>query len=147
SVVRTLTDRVKNWRDTKMVRRWVGVGMLEAERSFRRIKGCKEMPVLVAAVRAEIARRVADDDSPESAMPSRNGSVTAGCLVCGEPLPAGRARTTCSDACRQAAWRRRHQPALTPPPLPAGRPRKPTTVYECPACGTACSASSDANAG
>ena len=66
SVVRTLTDRVKNWRDTKMVRRWVGVGMLEAERSFRRIKGCKEMPVLVAAVRAEIARRVADDDSPQT---------------------------------------------------------------------------------
>jgi len=61
SVVRTLTDRVKNWRDTKMVRRWVGVGMLEAERSFRRIKGCKDMPTLVAAVRREVAQRAADD--------------------------------------------------------------------------------------
>lgn len=62
SVVRTLTDRVKNWRDVKMVRRWVGVGMLEAERSFRRIKGCKDMPTLAAAVRREVAQRVADDD-------------------------------------------------------------------------------------
>jgi hypothetical protein len=61
SIVRTFTDRVKNWRDTKMLRRWVGVGLLEAERSFRRVKGCKDMPALVAAVRAEVARRVADD--------------------------------------------------------------------------------------
>jgi putative transposase len=61
SVVRSLTDRVTNWRDAKMVRRWVGVGMLEAERSFRRIKGCREMPVLVAAVRREVARRITPD--------------------------------------------------------------------------------------
>lgn len=61
SVVRTLTDRVKNWRDAKMVRRWVGVGMLEAERSFRRVKGCKDMAILVAAVRKEVAQRIAED--------------------------------------------------------------------------------------
>jgi hypothetical protein len=68
-------------------------------------------------------------------MPSRNGSVTARCLACGDPLPAGRNRTTCSDSCRQAMWRRRHQPpVLTPPPLPPAVPRKPHTVYECPAC-------------
>ena len=61
SVVRTLTDRVKNWRDAKMVRRWVGVGMLEAERSFRRIKGCKDMSLLVSGVRGEVAQRIAAD--------------------------------------------------------------------------------------
>src|SRR5918995_5437928 len=59
--VRTTTARVKRWKDTKMVRRWVGAGMLEAERTFRRIKGCKDMPTLVAAVRTEVARRVAAD--------------------------------------------------------------------------------------
>ncbi len=68
---------------------------------------------------------------------SRNGSVTDSCLVCGECLPAGRPRTTCSDRCRQAAWRRRHQPS---PPvieaLPAFGPAKAHTVYECPACDT-----------
>jgi len=69
-------------------------------------------------------------------MPSRNGYVTARCPVCDGPLPAGRARTTCSDRCRQALWRRRHQPLLTPPPLAARQPRKPHTIYECPQCGT-----------
>ena len=57
SVVQNLCGRVTNWKDPRMVRRWVGVGMLEAERSFRRIKGCKDMPVLTANIRAEIARR------------------------------------------------------------------------------------------
>ena len=61
SVVQNLCGRVKNWKDTRMVRRWVGVGMLEAQRSFRRVKGCKDMPVLVAAVRREVARRLSED--------------------------------------------------------------------------------------
>ena len=69
-------------------------------------------------------------------MPSRNVSVTAGtCQICDQPLPIGRPRTTCSDACRQALWRRRHQPDTTPPPPPMARPRKAVTVYECEECG------------
>lgn len=83
---------------------------------------------------------VAGDDgaaAKASAVPSRNGSVTAGCQVCGGLLPPGRARRTCSDRCRQALWRRRHQSERTPPPpLPQpGLARKAVTVYECPACG------------
>lgn len=66
SVCKTLSSRVKHWRDTTMICRWVGVGMLEAERSFRRVKGCKQMDVLVKAVRAEVARRVAAAE-PEAA--------------------------------------------------------------------------------
>lgn len=69
-------------------------------------------------------------------MPSRNGSVTAGYLVCGGALPLGRPRTTCSDACRQKAFRLRHQQVLTAPELPAARPRKDRTVYECTDCGS-----------
>jgi hypothetical protein len=34
-----------------MVLRWTAAGMLNAERSFRRIKGHKQMPPLVAALR------------------------------------------------------------------------------------------------
>ncbi len=64
SVVQRLGGRVTNWRDPKMVRRWVGVGMLDAERSFRRIRGCKDMPALTAAVRAEVARRQAGQTTP-----------------------------------------------------------------------------------
>jgi predicted nucleic acid-binding Zn ribbon protein len=69
-------------------------------------------------------------------MTSRNGYVTNRCCVCGDPLPAGRPRTTCSDACRQAKWRRFHQPQPAPPELPAAHPRKPHTLYECPECTT-----------
>lgn len=69
--------------------------------------------------------------------PSRNGSATAtSCLACGGPLPPGRPRTTCSDACRQAVWRRRHQPPAAAPALPARQSPKAHTVYECDDCGT-----------
>jgi hypothetical protein len=70
-------------------------------------------------------------------VPSRNGYVTAGtCQHCAQPLPTARSRTTCSDACRQALWRRRHQPEhVRPDALPIGAPRRPVTVYECASCG------------
>jgi putative transposase len=58
SVIRGLTGRVTKWKDASMVNRWVAAGMLEAERSFRRIKGYRDMTTLVTKVRAEVARRV-----------------------------------------------------------------------------------------
>ena len=51
SVARTTMGNVKNWKDGSMKKRWVAAGMLEAERNFRRVRGCKEMPTLVAALR------------------------------------------------------------------------------------------------
>jgi transposase-like protein len=50
SICRTTTDRVKHWRDGTMKKRWITAGMLEAERSFHRIKGHAEMPAFVEAV-------------------------------------------------------------------------------------------------
>ena len=50
SIARTTMGNVKRWRDGTMKKRWLAAGMLEAERSFRRVKGCSEMPVLVAAL-------------------------------------------------------------------------------------------------
>lgn len=50
SIVRTTTGRVKNWHDGTMKKRWIAAGMLEAERSFRRVRGYKHMPKLVAAI-------------------------------------------------------------------------------------------------
>ena len=44
SISRTTTGRVKQWRDGTMKKRWIAAGMLEAERSFRRIKGCPRCP-------------------------------------------------------------------------------------------------------
>ena len=72
--------------------------------------------------------------------PSRDDGVTiaqAICEVCGRAFrPVGR-RRFCSDACRQAAWRRRHSSPAALPALPdaAPRPARSATVYECPSCG------------
>ena len=50
SIVKTTTRNVKRWRDDKMIKRWVAAGMLNAERSFRRVKGVNDMPTLLAAL-------------------------------------------------------------------------------------------------
>lgn len=50
SICRTNNGRVKRWRDGEMKKRWIAAGMLEAERSFRRLKGHADMPTLVAAI-------------------------------------------------------------------------------------------------
>jgi len=54
SIGRTTARNVKRWRDGTMVKRWCAAGMLNAQRSFRRVKGCKDMPILVAALARHI---------------------------------------------------------------------------------------------
>jgi transposase-like protein len=56
SVIRHIQRNVKRWRDGQMVLRWVGAALREAERGFRRIRGYKDMPRLVAALRAHDAQ-------------------------------------------------------------------------------------------
>lgn len=52
SIARTTTGNVKRWRDGQMRRRWCAAGMLEAEKSFRRVRGYRQMPALVKQLRA-----------------------------------------------------------------------------------------------
>jgi transposase-like protein len=52
SRTRQVKRNVKRWRGGQMVVRWVAAGVLEAVKGFRRLKGCKAMPQLVAALRA-----------------------------------------------------------------------------------------------
>lgn len=52
SVTRTVTARVKRWRDGDMRRRWCGAGLMRAEQKFRRVKGYRQIPQLVAALEA-----------------------------------------------------------------------------------------------
>ncbi len=51
SVVRRVSGRVTNYKDAAMAMRWTAAGFLEAERSFRRIRGYAQMPQLIAALR------------------------------------------------------------------------------------------------
>jgi putative transposase len=52
SRTRHVKRNVKRWRTGQMVVRWVAAGVLEAVKGFRRLKGHKEMPKLVVALRA-----------------------------------------------------------------------------------------------
>ena len=54
SITRRTTGRVTRWKDGSMKKRWIAAGMLEAERSFRRVRGFKDMDKLVDA----LARRL-----------------------------------------------------------------------------------------
>jgi putative transposase len=52
SRTRHVKRNVKRWRGGQMVVRWVAAGILEAVKGFRRLKGHKQMPQLVATLRA-----------------------------------------------------------------------------------------------
>lgn len=48
--VRRVTRNVKRWRGGDMARRWTALGILHAQKSFRRIKGHKDLPILIRAL-------------------------------------------------------------------------------------------------
>ena len=54
SFARTTARNVKRWKDVHMVCRWNAAGMLAAERSFRQVKGCKDMPTPVATLTTHV---------------------------------------------------------------------------------------------
>jgi hypothetical protein len=72
--------------------------------------------------------------------PPRNDArndTTGACPVCAAPFTRAGRRRYCSDACRQAAWRRRAGPPPGPVvPLLPPRPRRQGTVYQCASCDT-----------
>ena len=49
-IVKTNARRVKRWNGAAMVLRWVGTGLVKAEAQFRRVRGYKQMHLLVAAL-------------------------------------------------------------------------------------------------
>lgn len=49
--VRVVSRRVKRWRGGKMILRWSAAGLLEAEKGFRKIRGYRDMPFLVDALK------------------------------------------------------------------------------------------------
>jgi putative transposase len=43
---------VRRWRDGAMLVRWIAAGLHDAQRRFRRVKGCSDMPALIRALDA-----------------------------------------------------------------------------------------------
>ena len=65
--IRRITRNVKRWTDGKMVRRWVGAAILEAERGFRRLRGHKGLPLLLEALGRTAERTTRVDRQREAA--------------------------------------------------------------------------------
>jgi transposase-like protein len=54
SIVRVVCRNVKRWRPGSQIERWVGSGLLVAEKQFRRIDGYRAVPGLRAALEADL---------------------------------------------------------------------------------------------
>jgi transposase-like protein len=67
STIRRVTRNVKRWRDGKMVKRWMAASVLEAQRGFRRLRGCKGMPLLISALLNNAEQIDHLDDQQEAA--------------------------------------------------------------------------------
>ena len=52
SGIAKFTRNVRRWRGGSMILRWVGSAILEAEKRFRRVRGYREMPTLIQALRS-----------------------------------------------------------------------------------------------
>ena len=62
---RHITRNVKRWKNIEQKKRWAATALLEAERSFRKLKGFRSMPVLAAALEAQLA--VSEDERAQAA--------------------------------------------------------------------------------
>jgi transposase-like protein len=56
--VRRVSRNVKYWRSPSMALRWTGAAMLEAAKGFRRLKACKQLPLLKAALAELMAKTI-----------------------------------------------------------------------------------------
>jgi len=61
STVRRTQRNVKRWRDGDMRLRWTAAGMAEAQHSFRRVKGHRDLPKLTAAIQRELTPTPTDE--------------------------------------------------------------------------------------
>jgi transposase-like protein len=57
--IRRVTKRVRRWRNSGMVMRWVCTGLIQAESGFRRISGYTQMKFLLEKIKAEKERNKA----------------------------------------------------------------------------------------
>jgi len=60
--VRRVCRNVKYWRSPSMALRWTGAAMLEAAKGFRRLKACKQLPLLRAALAERMAKTLPSNE-------------------------------------------------------------------------------------
>ena len=52
--VRQVTRNVKRWRHAEMALRWTAAGLLEAQKTFRRLKAYRQLPILRNALQEHL---------------------------------------------------------------------------------------------
>jgi transposase-like protein len=57
SIVETVCRNVKRWRDGDHIERWVGSGLLVAERQFRKVIGFRQIPLLLSSLANAVAKK------------------------------------------------------------------------------------------
>ena len=57
SIVETVCRNVKRWRDGDHIERWVGSGLLVAERQFRKVIGHRHIPLLLASLASAVSKK------------------------------------------------------------------------------------------
>ena len=58
--VRQVTRNVKRWRHAGMALRWTAAGLLEAQKTFRRLKAYRQLPILRNALQEHLRKAQAD---------------------------------------------------------------------------------------
>jgi transposase-like protein len=57
SIVETVCRNVKRWRPGDQIERWVGSGLLVAERQFRRVIGHRQIPLLLSSMANAVSKK------------------------------------------------------------------------------------------
>ena len=57
SIVETVCRNVKRWRDGDHIERWVGSGLLVAERQFRKVIGHRQIPLLLSSLANAVSKK------------------------------------------------------------------------------------------
>src|SRR5258707_15719589 len=57
SIAETVCRNVKRWRDGDHIERWVGSGLLVAERQFRRVIGHRQIPMLLSSMATAVSTK------------------------------------------------------------------------------------------
>ena len=53
---RRISRNVKRWRSGAMIVRWTAIGLAQAEKNFRRVRGYRHLPLLVRALRQDAVK-------------------------------------------------------------------------------------------
>ena len=111
SIVEQVCRNVKRWHGGDQRERWVGSGLLVAEKQFRRVQGYKQIPHLSENwnLLLRIDKRLSNGER------RRRVGYTGVATFNGVPgVPAGKIRLCQFRRIRQVRWRRRPRPSTGP---------------------------------